>query len=93
MGVVTVMGGAGAQGSQQPASWRSFSTMAASVFNSHGLLPPVTCKQVFRIDEEELSDQIAARQKLQQYLPRLQLRGGALPMPPIGGLQNEFSQV
>eukprot|EP00884_Botryococcus_braunii_P013915 jgi/Botrbrau1/22524/Bobra.114_2s0049.2 len=92
MGVVAVMDGSGKQAASPPAPGHSVQTMTASFFNSRGLLPPVTCKQVFRVDEEDLSDQIAARQKLQQYLPSLQLRGGALPLPPIGGLSKEYGQ-
>jgi hypothetical protein len=56
------------------------------------------CEEVFTIDAESLADPIAARRKLQAYLSTMQTLGGrsigaALPLLPIGGLNDEPQQV
>lgn len=81
-----------------PAPWRSFSGMASSVLSAEGLLSPATCEEVFTIDAESLADPIAARRKLQAYLATMQTFrgrsiGAALPLPPIGGLNDEVQNV
>ncbi|KAK9808728.1 hypothetical protein WJX72_002650 [[Myrmecia] bisecta] len=74
--------------------WKDFPQLADSILASDHFASPLVCEERFRFDASAVADPAAVRRQLQRYLGTMQtFRGravsGAMPLPPIGHMEEE----
>ncbi len=70
--------------------WESLPTLLGAPLTADGLLSPLTCDKVFEVDATSLPDHEKLQRRIDSYVASLEgFRGRAMPLPPVGGAQEE----